>query len=521
MFTGSVKISELTPLSIVSDLDFFPLVQSSSMTTYQADILTLNGWFRVSGSAVSASWASASLSSSNARTSSYAFTASSALNSVTASYAISASIAFNSVSASFALSASNAKTASFALSASNSTTASFAFNCDTASFVNLQLQQTVLSASWASQSLSASWAPSNAFDSLPIGSFVLFGGDTAPTNWLECNGAVLLTSSYLSLSLAIQNTDPASTYGYLCDSLGTRNPSGSYFKMPDFRGEFLRGWDHGRGIDIGRANRSAQTSSIGRHFHGTGQFTILTNDDWLAIRRAWYDGHDYVVKEMAGQLNSDIEVIIGSSTYGAGATGTTNNIAVTADAFPRSVAGMWCIKYSTAFSFADSSAVLGGDVTGITSATVVSRIQNTSVSSTPPTDGQVLTYDSGSTEWVPQTVSSPGVAKAWIVFNGALVNGTLTGVYGSYNVTSISRIAIGRYTVVFTTPLNDTNYAIVGSGNKQTPTGGNISVSEYWSGTSAPYLKTTASVAICTLNTEVVNQSFADPRTVSVLFFGN
>ena len=46
-----IKISQLNPLGQISGSDFFPIVQSSSLTTYRADIQSLNAWFSVSGSA--------------------------------------------------------------------------------------------------------------------------------------------------------------------------------------------------------------------------------------------------------------------------------------------------------------------------------------------------------------------------------------------------------------------------------------------------------------------------------------
>ena len=37
--------------------------------------------------------------------------------------------------------------------------------------------------------------------------------------------------------------------------------------MPDLRGEFVRGWDNGRGQDSGRSFASLQTEMIGPHNH--------------------------------------------------------------------------------------------------------------------------------------------------------------------------------------------------------------------------------------------------------------
>lgn len=72
---ASVKISELNELFSITNDDFFPLVDSGSMTTFHVSFNVLNAWMRASGSCLSASWASSSISSSYALSASYANTA--------------------------------------------------------------------------------------------------------------------------------------------------------------------------------------------------------------------------------------------------------------------------------------------------------------------------------------------------------------------------------------------------------------------------------------------------------------
>ena len=47
------------------------------------------------------------------------------------------------------------------------------------------------------------------------------------------------------------------------------------FNLPDLRGEFVRGWDHARGADVGRTLGSTQTDAI-REI--TGTVTALLRD---------------------------------------------------------------------------------------------------------------------------------------------------------------------------------------------------------------------------------------------------
>ncbi|VTX81896.1 phage tail protein [Haemophilus parainfluenzae] len=46
--------------------------------------------------------------------------------------------------------------------------------------------------------------------------------------------------------------------------LAQKYPSG---QLPDLRGEFIRGWDNGRGVDVGRGMLSAQDDSFKSHEH--------------------------------------------------------------------------------------------------------------------------------------------------------------------------------------------------------------------------------------------------------------
>lgn len=74
---------------------------------------------------------------------------------------------------------------------------------------------------------------------LPVGVPVPWPLATPPTGWLKCNGAVFSSEKYPNLAKAYPT-----------------------LKLPDLRGEFIRGWDDGRGIDSGRNLLSAQNDAI-------------------------------------------------------------------------------------------------------------------------------------------------------------------------------------------------------------------------------------------------------------------
>ena len=79
---------------------------------------------------------------------------------------------------------------------------------------------------------------------LPVGVPIPWPSATPPTGWLKCNGAAFTASQYPKLALAY----PA-------------------LRLPELRGEFIRGWDDGRGVDSGRSLLSSQTGMLEKHRH--------------------------------------------------------------------------------------------------------------------------------------------------------------------------------------------------------------------------------------------------------------
>ncbi|HAY4433807.1 TPA: tail fiber protein [Escherichia coli] len=79
---------------------------------------------------------------------------------------------------------------------------------------------------------------------LPVGVPVPWPSATPPTGWLKCNGAAFSAEEYPELAKAYPTN-----------------------KLPDLRGEFIRGWDDGRGVDTGRAILSSQGDAI-RNIYG-------------------------------------------------------------------------------------------------------------------------------------------------------------------------------------------------------------------------------------------------------------
>jgi hypothetical protein len=101
-----------------------------------------------------------------------------------------------------------------------------------------------------------------------------------------------------------------------------------------------------------------------------------------------------------------------------------------------------------------SAGITFNDASVLTSANIgSSQILANAVGTTQIANGSVTAAKLGTTE-------QKQIAKAWVNFNGTTSPGTIRS---SYNVSSITKNATGDYTVNFTTPMVDANYAVAGT----------------------------------------------------------
>lgn len=98
-------------------------------------------------------------------------------------------------------------------------------------------------------------AQTTADQAAPVASLVYMAMDVVPAGWLKANGATVSRTTYAALFAVI-----GTTYG--------AGDGSTTFKLPDYRGYFLRALDDGRGIDTGRVLGSTQTSQNLSHNHG-------------------------------------------------------------------------------------------------------------------------------------------------------------------------------------------------------------------------------------------------------------
>ena len=142
---------------------------------------------------------------------------------------------------------------------------------------------------------------------LPAGMVAPFGMSSAPTGWLECDGSAISRTTYATLFTAV-----GTTHGV--------GDGSTTFNLPDLRGEFIRGWDNGKGTDSGRSFASSQAEEVGTH------------------------NHTYLIKDGSSGTGNIAGFPESTLQYWSNATsGTTQNNSGSENR-PRNIALMYCIK---------------------------------------------------------------------------------------------------------------------------------------------------------------------------------
>ncbi len=197
----------------------------------------------------------------------------------------------------------------------------------------------------------------------PVGTVISYFGETAPEYFLVCDGTEYAKSDYPQLAdLLLNLTDPTPFEGSDTD----------HFKVPDLRGEFLRGsgtnshTDQGSGGDVG-AHQDA-TTNLAFNISDSGSTINVRKDNNSGIRvPSNYDFETYVTSQIA-KITANYP---NTSSISQGTLNTSR---------PTNTSVLYCIAYKNIYiDLALDSFPLG--------------ISN-------PTDGQLLMYDATAGRWV-------------------------------------------------------------------------------------------------------------------------
>lgn len=122
-----------------------------------------------------------------------------------------------------------------------------------------------------------------AFNFVPAGTILPFGGATAPAGWLLCDGSAVSRTTYAALFSSI-----STAWGY--------GDNSTTFNLPDMRGRFPRGRDAGVARDPDRVSRTAaNTGGNTGDAVGSVQSDAVTQHEHLLIigTGAEYAGNGY------------------------------------------------------------------------------------------------------------------------------------------------------------------------------------------------------------------------------------
>ena len=136
----------------------------------------------------------------------------------------------------------------------------------------------------------------------PTGTVIAFSTSSIPSGYIKCNGANVSRTTYASLFAVV-----GTLYGV--------GDGSTTFKLPDLRGEFVRGWADGRAVDTGRGIGTYQADDFKSHNHGV---------NWAVAAGSGYPGFD-----------GTGDRYVGGNTGSKGGTETR----------PRNRALMYVIKY--------------------------------------------------------------------------------------------------------------------------------------------------------------------------------
>ncbi len=155
---------------------------------------------------------------------------------------------------------------------------------------------------------------------LPAGFIAAWPGNTPPDGWLVCNGATVSRTTYADLFAAIGTTFGA-------------GDGSTTFKLPDYQGDFLRGYLSGTSSAIGTRQAEGLPNITGQ-WNATGVGTQLSSSGCFKGSNYTSGGETYGGDGIANTTHLKFSAANSNGLYGDSSHVTPRNNAV-----------KWCIKY--------------------------------------------------------------------------------------------------------------------------------------------------------------------------------
>ena len=168
---------------------------------------------------------------------------------------------------------------------------------------------------------------------LPVGATVAFPLNKVAPGFLELDGSVKSIAVYPALA------------AFLGTAFNKGDEGAGNFRLPESRGEFLRGWDHGRGVDAGREVGSSQLDALqnitgslnARAANVAGSGTLIVGNASGAFVGAEKAGGAAGTMALAttGTVNNGVDVFSLDASRVARTSTETRG---------RNLAVVWCVK---------------------------------------------------------------------------------------------------------------------------------------------------------------------------------
>lgn len=148
----------------------------------------------------------------------------------------------------------------------------------------------------------SSFTPENG---VRTGAVLYFPATTAPAGFIKANGGLLSRTTYADLwAFANASGNLAASDGAWQAGQFSPGDGSTTFRIPDGRGEGVRGWDDGRGIDTGRGIGTWQGDQNKAHSHGA--ITGYADTDHIHWASTSSDGgHQHYYDRQADGHNGD------------------------------------------------------------------------------------------------------------------------------------------------------------------------------------------------------------------------
>ena len=198
---------------------------------------------------------------------------------------------------------------------------------------------------------------------VPLGTVLPYYGETAPEHFLICDGTEYLKSDYGELATHLLSlTDPTPYQGSDTD----------HFKVPDLRGEFLRGSGTNSHTDQGSGG------AVGEHQDGTGipDYYVWNNSIAMGITTTGSGLRNEIV-------NPDVRINstgVGKHEEFTSGTLVNDNARMRATIRPTNTSVTYIIAYQNAY--------------------IDLALDGFPIDITQPQDGQLLMYDATAGRWV-------------------------------------------------------------------------------------------------------------------------